>query len=72
MALVRSASWAIGVVWIFNVWGAADLLFAFYQGAHVQLQFGLLGAGFYLVTDIVPALLVSHAVIFGELRRSAV
>ena len=72
MALVRSASWAIGVVWIFNVWGAADLVFAFYQGAHVKLQFGLLGAGFYLVTDIVPALLVSHAVIFGELRRSAV
>ena len=25
-------SFATPVVWVFNVWGAADLLFAFYQG----------------------------------------
>src|SRR6266851_9092365 len=30
-------NWAIATVWIFNVWGAADLLFAFYKGAHVGL-----------------------------------
>jgi len=70
-ALTRAASWAIAAVWIFNVWGAADLLFAFYQGAHVKLQPGSLGAGFYIVRAIVPPLLVSHALTFGILRRPA-
>ncbi len=63
-ALAHKASWAILAVWIFNVWGAADLLFAFYKGARVRLEPGSLGAGFYIVTAIVPPLLVSHALIF--------
>jgi len=58
---------AIASVWIFNIWGAADLLYAFYQGARVQLKPGSLGAGFYIVTAIVPPLLVSHALIFAIL-----
>ncbi|HUJ82116.1 MAG TPA: hypothetical protein VLW83_09535 [Candidatus Acidoferrales bacterium] len=70
-ALARTASWAIAAVWIFNVWGAADFLFAIYQGARVQLVPGWLGASFYIVTAIVPPLLVSHVLIFRELRRSA-
>jgi len=70
VALARATTWATAAVWIFNVWGAGDLLFAFYQGAHVQLAPGSLGAGFYLVTAIVPLLLVSHALIFGLLLRS--
>jgi hypothetical protein len=69
-ALARSASWAIAAVWIFNVWGLADLLFAFYKGARVNLEPGALGAGFYIVTAIVPPLLVSHALIFELLMRS--
>src|SRR5947208_2826290 len=32
MALSRRASLATLLVWLFNLWGAADLLFAFYQG----------------------------------------
>jgi hypothetical protein len=36
-ALARSASWAIAAVWIFNVWGLADLLFAFYKRCTRQL-----------------------------------
>jgi hypothetical protein len=60
-------NWAITAVWIFNVWGAADLLFAFYKGAHVGLEPGSLGAAFYLITAVVPPLLVSHALIFGLL-----
>ena len=36
IALSRRASLATLVVWLFNVWGTADLLFAFYQG-----QFGV-------------------------------
>ncbi len=69
-ALAHMAHWAIAAVWIFNVWGAADLLFAFYKGARVNLEPGSLGAGFYIVTATVPPLLVSHALIFGLLMRA--
>jgi len=69
-ALALGASWAIVAVWIFNVWGAADLLFAFYKGARVNLEPGALGAGFYIVTSLVPVLLVSHALIFALLMRA--
>ena len=69
-ALAYAAPWAIAAVWIFNIWGAADLLFAFYKGARVRLKPGSLGAGFYIVTAIVPPLLVSHALIFGLLMRT--
>jgi hypothetical protein len=68
--LARTANWAIATVWIFNVSGLADLLFAFYKGARVNLEPGALGAGFYIVTAVVPALLVSHALIFELLIRS--
>jgi hypothetical protein len=64
VALSRDVSWTNSLVWLFNVWGAADLLFAFYQGARVQLDPGALGAAFYIVTSIVPLLLVTHALIF--------
>jgi hypothetical protein len=69
MALTHMASWAIAAVWMFNIWGAADLLFAFYKGGRVKLDPGSLGAGFYIVTAIVPPLLVSHALIFMLLIR---
>jgi len=71
-ALAQMGIRAIAAVWIFNVWGAADLLFAFYKGAAagLALEAGSLGAGFYLVTAVVPLLLVSHALIFGLLIRT--
>jgi hypothetical protein len=68
--LARTANWAIATVWMFNVWGLADLLFAVYKGARINLEPGALGAGFYIVTALVPALLVSHALIFELLIRS--
>jgi hypothetical protein len=68
--LARTANWAIATVWIFNVWGLGDLLLAFYKGARVNLEPGALGAGFYIVTAVVPVLLVSHALIFELLMRS--
>lgn len=40
IALARRANWAIACVWVFNLWGAADLLFAFVQGARVGLEPG--------------------------------
>ena len=46
------------------------VLFAFYKGARVRLEPGSLGAGFYIVTAIVPPLLVSHALIFMMLMRT--
>jgi hypothetical protein len=69
-ALARTATWAIAAVWIFNLWGAADLLFAFYKGRRVRLEPGSLGAGFYIVTAVVPPLLVTHALIFMLLIRT--
>jgi len=69
IALAKHAFWAIAAVWVFNVWGAADLLFAFYSGLHAQLQPGTLGAAFYLLTAIVPPLLVTHFLVFGLLLR---
>ncbi len=69
LALVNRAWWATGSVWLFNIWGAADLLFAFYQGRQVGLQPGMLGPAFYLVTALVPALLVTHVLTLGLLVR---
>jgi hypothetical protein len=61
LALAQRASWAIGLVWVFNLWGAGDLLNAFYQGAvHAQIDPGALGAAFYIPTFVVPPLLISH------------
>jgi hypothetical protein len=69
IALAREASWAIPAIWLFNVWGAADLLFAFYAGPHSKLVPGDLGAAFYIPTAIVPPLFVTHALIFILLVR---
>jgi hypothetical protein len=64
IALAKHATWATAAVWLFNLWGAADLLFAFVQGARVQLDPGGLGAAYFIVTAIVPPLLVTHFLIF--------
>ena len=52
------------LVWVFNLWGSADLLFAFYQGNQSGLAPGQLGAAFFIVTVIVPLLLITHALAF--------
>ena len=69
IALSKRASWAIVAVWVFNVWGAADLLFAIYQGPRLQIEAGDFGAAFFIPTAIVPPLLVTHALIFKLLLR---
>ena len=65
LALSARASWAIPIVWVFNVWGTIDLLHAIYQG-QIGARIGaeLLGAAFYIPTVVVPALLVTHGLIF--------
>jgi hypothetical protein len=70
LALYGGRSWAIPVVWVFNVWGTLDLLFAFYQGEiGVGIEPGSLGAAYFIPTVVVPALLVIHGLIFWLLLR---
>jgi len=70
-ALSARASWAIAAVWVFNVWGAADLLLALFDGPRFGLHPGNLGAAYFIPTVIVPPLLVTHLLIFGLLARGA-
>ena len=70
LALTARASWALAIVWVFNLWGTADLLHAIYQGqVGVRIVPGALGAAFYIPTVIVPPLLVTHALMFRVLLR---
>ncbi len=72
IGLASESSWALASVWLFNIWGTADFLLAFYEGPHVGLQPGMLGAAFFIVTAVVPPLLVTHLLIFRLLvRRTA-
>jgi len=57
------------LVWVFNLWGTADLLHAFYQGNAVGLDPGHLGAAYFILTVLVPLLLVTHALVFWLLLR---
>jgi hypothetical protein len=59
----------IALVWVFNLWGAADLLNAFYQGRLHGLQAGQLGAAYYIPTFIVPLLLIVHVLVFRILLQ---
>jgi hypothetical protein len=52
------------LVWVFNVWGSADLLYAFYEANRVGLDAGQLGAGYFIVTILVPLLLITHGLLF--------
>jgi hypothetical protein len=59
---------AIALVWVFNIVGLLDLVSAFYQGLRNNVQ---LGAAYYIPTYVVPALLVTHAMMFAMLVRRA-
>ena len=62
------------VIWIFNTFGTADLLFAFYQGSRISLpdKLGLLGAGYFIFAAYVPLLLITHGLAIRLLLRSKV
>ena len=64
---------ALGVVfvWIFNIWGTADLVNAFYLANRAGLEAGQLGAAYFIPTLVVPVLLITHAVVFRVLLRSS-
>jgi hypothetical protein len=61
---------AIPMVWIFNIWGTADLLNAYYMGVTQVGNPGLFGAGIYIPALYVPLLLVSHMLIFMLLLKA--
>ena len=60
----------VGIAWIFNVWGSADLLNAFYQASHARLVPGQLGATYFLPTFVVPLLLITHVLGFWILMQN--
>ena len=68
LAAIRS-SVGISLVWVFNIWGSADLLNAFYQANAARLLPGELGAAFYIPTGVVPLLLITHTLMFRLLLR---
>jgi hypothetical protein len=78
LALLALAALGTGIgsvpAWIFNTIGTADLLFAFYEGNRTSLANtpGLLGAGFFIVTVLVPLLLITHGLAFRILLRTNV
>ena len=62
---------ALPFVWLFNLVGITDLLFAMYQGVVIGLPFFHLGVYWYIPTLYVPLLLVSHVIVFWFLLRAA-
>jgi hypothetical protein len=57
------------IVWIFNLWGSADLFNAFYQGNASGLLAGQLGAAYFIPTFVVPFLLITHGLMFRILLQ---
>ncbi|QCP52134.1 hypothetical protein FAZ95_23375 [Trinickia violacea] len=67
VSLPRGAG--IVIAWIFNWWGLADLLNAFYQAIHAGLVAGQLGATYFIPTLVVPLLLITHGFVFRILLQ---
>ncbi len=59
---------AIPLVWIFNIEGLLDLVNALFQGFR-YVPDGHFGATYFIPAVVVPALLVSHVMIFVLLLR---
>jgi hypothetical protein len=57
------------VAWVFDLFGTADLLFAFYQGSRISLANnpGWLGAGYFIFAAYVPLLLITHGLVYRML-----
>jgi hypothetical protein len=59
----------IVIAWIFNLWGSADLLNAFYQANNAGLAAGQLGATYFIPTLVVPLLMITHGLAFRILLQ---
>jgi hypothetical protein len=60
------------MTWVFNIFGTADLLYAFFQGAAISLPDnpGLLGATYFILSAYVPLLLITHGLAFRILLQT--
>lgn len=60
------------LTWVFNIFGTADLLFAFFQGSRISLPDtpGLLGAAYFILAAYVPLLLITHGLAFRILLQA--
>jgi hypothetical protein len=67
LALPRRAG--VAIAWVFNLWGAADLVNAFYQANAAGLLAGQLGAAYFIPTFLVPLLLITHGLVLRILLR---
>ncbi len=69
--VVLRGGWGVALprVWLFNVVGSVDLLHAVLRGLVVNAQQNM-GAAWYIPTFIVPALVVSHVMVFARLLRA--
>ncbi len=68
-ALRARLGFAMRLVWIFNVVGFVDFLNAFYHGTRLDVTRYQLGAAWYIPTFVVPALIVTHIMIFSMLLK---
>lgn len=66
VALRARSGVAVPLTWLFNVIGLLDLVHAFYQGLSHDVQ---LGAAYFIPTFIVPALVITHVMMFRMLVR---
>jgi hypothetical protein len=71
VALRTRQRFALAVVWLFTLEGVGDLVNAFVQGDRIELGRYRLGAGWFIYTVLVPALLVTHFMIAARLVRHA-
>jgi hypothetical protein len=67
LSLPREAG--VVIAWIFNLWGFADLVNAFYQANRAGLSAGQLGVTYFIPTLVVPLLLITHVLAFRILLQ---
>lgn len=63
LSLLPSAAGTV-LVWIFSLWGSADLLNAFYQANHAGVMAGQFGATYFIPTCVVRLLLITYGLVF--------
>ena len=68
VSLINSISFR-PLLWVFNIWGLADLILAFIDGPRYGI-IPFLGPAYYIVILYVPLLLLTHLTIFRLLLKS--
>lgn len=66
--LGRKSSLALVGLWVFNLWGFLDILYAGYQAAHLKVA-AQMGVMFFVFAGYAPLLIVSHIAIFRKILQ---